>query len=77
MQKMTKLPIAPHLQGVIKKAQVLSIEHHKNGVDVDLFFHAFMSDLNYSCSNIFKKTNIDLQVLFDLSLSQIKKRKCK
>jgi ATP-dependent Clp protease ATP-binding subunit ClpA len=77
MQKMTKLPISPHLQGIIKKAQVLSIEHHKNGIDVDLFFHAFMSDLDFSCSNIFKKTNIDLQILFDLSLNQIKKRKCK
>jgi ATP-dependent Clp protease ATP-binding subunit ClpC len=73
MQKTTNIPISPHLQGIIKKAQELSIHFNKNGVDINLFFHAFLSDLNFSCSNILKRTNIDLDELFDLSLSQIKK----
>jgi ATP-dependent Clp protease ATP-binding subunit ClpC len=77
MQKMTNLPISPHLQGIIEDAQALSVHYDKNGVDVNLFFHAFMSNLNFSCSNIFKKTSIDLEQLFDLSLSQIKKGKSK
>ena len=66
MQKMTNLPISPHLQGIIQSAQSLSVYYDKNGVDVNLFFYDFMSDLNFSCSNIFKKTNIDLDQLYDL-----------
>ena len=56
---MTRLPLTPHIEGVLKKAQDLSLIIKRNGVDVDLFFHCFLSDLSLSCSSIFKKVNID------------------
>ena len=56
---MRRLPLTPHIDGVLEKSQELSIILKRNGVDVDLFFHCFLSDLSLSCSSIFKKVHVD------------------
>ena len=56
---MPKLPLTPHIEGVLEKAQELSVILKRNGVDIDLFFHCFLSDLSLSCTSIFKKVHID------------------
>tara|TARA_R100000005_G_C4994823_1_gene201761 strand:- start:225 stop:2573 length:2349 start_codon:yes stop_codon:yes gene_type:complete len=54
-----KLPLTPHIEGVLEKAQDLSIILKRNGVDLDLFFHCFLSDLSLSCASVFKKVHVD------------------
>ena len=56
---MTRLPLTPHIEGVLEKSQDLSVILKRNGVDIDLFFHCFLSDLSLSCSSIFKKVHVD------------------
>ena len=56
---MLRLPLTPHIEGVLEKSQDLSIILERNGVDIDLFFHCFLNDLSLSCSSIFKKVLID------------------
>ena len=56
---MTRLPLTPHIEGVLQKAQELSVLLKRNGVDVDLFFHCFLNDLSLSCSSILKRVDID------------------
>ena len=56
---MTRLPLTPHIEGVLEKSQDLSVILKRNGVDIDLFFHCFLSDLSLSCSSIFKRVHID------------------
>ena len=75
---MTELPFTPHIQGVIQKSKDLSTILNRNGVDIDIFFHCFISDLSLSCSSIFNKIGIDCDELVkDSRLVLHKKRKNK
>ena len=56
---MIRLPLTPHIEGVLKKSQDLSVHLERNGVDIDLFFHCFLMDLSLSCSSIFKRVGVD------------------
>ena len=56
---MIRLPLTPHIEGVLEKSQDLSIHLERNGVDIDLFFHCFLMDLSLSCSSIFKRVRVD------------------
>jgi len=56
-----KLPLTPHLEGILEKSKDLSIILKRNGVDIDLFLHCFLNDLSQSCKSIFKAVNIDVK----------------
>ena len=58
---MPKLPLTPHIQGVLRKAQLLAKTLKRNGVDVDLFFHCFLNDLSLSCASIFNVLELPLK----------------
>ena len=55
---MSKLPLTPHIQGVLHKAELLAKTLERNGVDLDLFFHCFVDDLSLSCASVFNKLNL-------------------
>ena len=75
---MPKLPLTPHIEGVLQKSKDLSITLKRNGVDLDLLFHCFICDLSLSCSSIIKKTGIDHDELVKDSKKILnKKRKTK
>jgi ATP-dependent Clp protease ATP-binding subunit ClpC len=77
MQKMIKLPITPHLQGIIEDCKLLSINLNKSGIDLDLFFYCFMNKINLSSFNIFSRCDIDTVKLTQTALSFVKKGKSK
>tara|TARA_Y100001973_G_scaffold98948_1_gene157448 strand:- start:2352 stop:4694 length:2343 start_codon:yes stop_codon:yes gene_type:complete len=70
-----ELPLTPHIEGVIEKTKELSNILHRNGADIDLFFHCFLSDLGQSCSSIFKKVNVDPKDLLKESRSVLSKKR--
>ena len=72
---MPKLPLTPHIEGVIEKTKELSNILYRNGADVDLFFHCFLSDLSQSCSSIFKKVNVDPKDLLKESRTVLSKKR--
>jgi ATP-dependent Clp protease ATP-binding subunit ClpA len=72
---MLNLPLTPHIQGVLEKTKELAGILHRNGADVDLLFHCFLSDLSQSCSSIFKKVNIDPKDLLKESRSVLSKKR--
>ena len=72
---MPKLPLTPHIEGVIEKTKELSNILYRNGADVDLFFHCFLSDLSQSCSSIFKKVNVDPKDLLKESRAVLSKKR--
>ena len=72
---MHNLPFTPHIQGVLEKTKELAGILKRNGADVDLFFHCFLSDLSQSCSSIFKKVNIDPKDLIKESRSVLSKKR--
>ncbi len=72
---MRELPLTPHIEGVIEKTKELSNILHRNGADIDLFFHCFLSDLGQSCSSIFKKVNVDPKDLLKESRSVLSKKR--
>ena len=72
---MHKLPFTPHIEGVLEKTKELAGILKRNGADVDLFFHCFLSDLSQSCSSIFKKVNIDPKDLIKESRSVLSKKR--
>ena len=57
---MTELPLTPHIQGVLHKAELLAKALGRNGVDLDLFFHCFLDDFSLSCVSVFNA--LDLRV---------------
>tara|TARA_Y100000401_G_C8324665_1_gene227453 strand:- start:166 stop:2508 length:2343 start_codon:yes stop_codon:yes gene_type:complete len=72
---MLNLPLTPHIQGVLEKTKELAGILHRNGADVDLLFHCFLSDLSQSCASIFKKVNIDPKDLLKESRSVLSKKR--
>ena len=72
---MLNLPLTPHIQGVLEKTKELAGILHRNGADVDLLFHCFLSDLSQSCSSIFKKVNVDPKDLLKESRSVLSKKR--
>jgi ATP-dependent Clp protease ATP-binding subunit ClpA len=75
---MAQLPFTPHIEGIIQKSKDLSVILKRNGVDVDILFHCFISDLSLSCTSIFKKIGIDCEELVKDSRNILhKKRKNK
>ena len=75
---MVDLPFTPHIDGIIQKSKDLSVILERNGVDIDIFFHCFISDLSLSCSSIFKKIGVDNDELVKDSRNILhKKRKNK
>ena len=58
---MSKLPLTPHIQGVLHKAELLAKTLKRNGVDVDLFFHCFLNDLSLSCTSVFNVLGLGLK----------------
>jgi ATP-dependent Clp protease ATP-binding subunit ClpC len=56
---MVQLPFTPHIEGVLQKSKDLSVILERNGVDLDILFHCFISDLSLSCTSIFKKIGVD------------------
>ena len=72
---MLNLPFTPHIQGVLERTKELAGILHRNGADVDLFFHCFLSDLSQSCSSIFKKVNVDPKDLLKESRSVLSKKR--
>ena len=72
---MFNLPFTPHIQGVLERTKELAGILHRNGADVDLFFHCFLSDLSQSCSSIFKKVNVDPKDLLKESRSVLSKKR--
>ena len=75
---MLQLPFTPHIEGIIQKSKDLSVILERNGVDIDIFFHCFISDLSLSCTSIFKKIGVDNDELVKDSRNVLhKKRKNK
>ena len=72
---MHKLPLTPHIEGVLEKTKELAGILERNGADVDLFFHCFLSNLGQSCSSIFKKLNVDPKDLIKESRSVLNKKR--
>jgi ATP-dependent Clp protease ATP-binding subunit ClpA len=72
---MDKLPLTPHIEGVLDKTKELAGILERNGADIDLFFHCFLNDLGQSCSTIFKKLNIDPTDLIKESRSVLNKKR--
>ena len=58
---MSKLPLTPHIQGILHKAELLAKTLKRNGVDVDLFFHCFLNDLSLSCTSVFNVLGLGLK----------------
>ena len=58
---MSKLPLTPHIQGVLHKAELLAKALERNGVDLDLFFHCFLNDLSLSCTSVFNVLGLGLK----------------
>ena len=75
---MVQLPFTPHIEGVLQKSKDLSVILERNGVDLDILFHCFISDLSLSCTSIFKKIGVDYNELVKDSRNILhKKRKNK
>ena len=72
---MPSLPLTPHIEGVLEKTKELSVILHRNGADIDLFFHCFLNDLSQSCSSIFKKVNVDPKNLLKESREVLRKKR--
>ena len=72
---MHKLPLTPHIEGVLDKTKELAGILKRDGADIDLFFHCFLNDLGQSCSSIFKKLNVDPRDLIKESRSVLNKKK--
>ena len=72
---MHKLPLTPHIEGVLEKTKELAGILERNGADIDLFFHCFLSNLGQSCSSIFKKLNVDPKDLIKESRSVLNKKR--
>jgi ATP-dependent Clp protease ATP-binding subunit ClpA len=70
-----KLPLTPHIEGVLNKSQELSIILKRNGVDIDLFFHCFLNDLSQSCRSIFKAVHVDPKELLKESRNVLSKKR--
>tara|TARA_R110002020_G_scaffold238465_1_gene450993 strand:+ start:122 stop:2437 length:2316 start_codon:yes stop_codon:yes gene_type:complete len=64
---MHKLPLTPHIQGVLRKAGLLAKVLKRNGVDIDLFFHCFINDLSLSCSAAFNNLGLPLTDFLEAS----------
>tara|TARA_B100000963_G_scaffold67137_2_gene55283 strand:+ start:67232 stop:69574 length:2343 start_codon:yes stop_codon:yes gene_type:complete len=72
---MPSLPLTPHIEGVLEKTRELSAILHRNGADIDLFFHCFLNDLSQSCATIFKKVNVDPRDLLKESREVLNKKR--
>ena len=72
---MLNLPLTPHIQGVLHKAELLAKTLKRNGVDVDLFFHCFISDLSLSCASVFSVLNLDINDFLVSSKKVINKKR--
>ena len=72
---MLNLPLTPHIQGVLHKAELLAKSLKRNGVDVDLFFHCFISDLSLSCASVFSVLNLDINDFLVSSKKVISKKR--
>lgn len=71
---MTDLPLSPIVQNVLQDSQELAGKLHRNGVDIDLFFHSFINNLSLSCEFIL--SNLDLiEILQYESINVIEKKK--
>ena len=72
---MPSLPLTPHIEGVLDNTRQLSAILHRNGADIDLFFHCFLNDLSQSCATIFKKVNVDPRDLLKESREVLNKKR--
>ena len=72
---MPKLPLTPHIQGVLHKAEFLAKTLQRNGVDIDLFFHCFLNDLSLSCASVFDLLGLRLKEFLSASDEVIKNKK--
>ena len=64
---MPKLPLTPHIQGVLHRAGLLATLLKRNGVDIDLFFHCFINDLSLSCRAAFKNLGLPIEDFLEVS----------
>lgn len=72
---MTKLPLTPHIEGILERAKEAAKSMHRNRVDLDLFFHFFLSDLSLSCLSVLKNTNIKSRELLVQSKAILNKKR--
>ena len=72
---MTKLPLTPHIEGILERAKEAAKSMHRNRVDLDLFFHFFLSDLSLSCLSVLKNTNIKSKELLVQSKAILNKKR--
>ena len=72
---MDSLPFTPHIEGVIENTKDLCDVLHRNGADLDLFFHCFLNDLSLSCVSLFRRVDIDPRDLLKESRKVLSKKK--
>jgi len=71
---MNDLPLTPQLKCILKGAQDLNEFLGRNKVDIDVFFHSFISDLSLSCEK-FLEESFCREALFIASKKVIEKKK--
>jgi ATP-dependent Clp protease ATP-binding subunit ClpC len=72
LQLPNKLPMTPHLQGVLEKARERSINLRKANVDIETLFSSFIVSSDISIQTIFSKCGLNLNKLAELSLDNLK-----
>lgn len=71
---MNDLPFTPQLEAILKNAQDLNEHLGRNKVDIDVFFHSFISDLSLSCQNFLEDFS-SVEALRIASQKTIEKKK--
>jgi ATP-dependent Clp protease ATP-binding subunit ClpA len=74
---MNEYKFTPQTESVFKDAKQLTLDLHRSSVDLDIFFHCFLSKLSLSCSHILEPYNVidDLRLVSALEVRAKKPNK--